>query len=74
MDKELQDFRIEEERRLSDIDHELREVVKKLAVLQDEVSELVAAWKAASIVVGFVKLLGSVAIAATAIYAWFKGH
>ena len=54
-------------------DHErLTEIEAKLDKLAVDVEELVAAWKAANVIVGFIKWAGGVATALTALIALLK--
>jgi hypothetical protein len=56
-----------------ELNHDVVRLTQTVEELKQEISDLLAAWKAATVVVGFVKLLGSVALAVTAITLWFKG-
>lgn len=53
-------------------DERLTEIEAKLDKLTKDVEELVAAWKAANVIVGFIKWAGGIATAATAILALIK--
>jgi len=54
-------------------DHErLTEIEAKLDKLAVDVEELVAAWKAANVIVSFIKWAGGVATALTALIALLK--
>lgn len=53
-------------------DERLTEIEAKLDKLAGDVEELVAAWKAANVIVGFIKWAGGIATAATALIALFK--
>ena len=53
-------------------DERLTEIEKKLDKLTADVEDLVAAWKAANLVVGFIKWVGGLSTAATAIYTLLK--
>lgn len=68
-----QNHEYEQERRLITIEQDLKAMNEKMNTLQNDVSSLVAAWKAANWLVATVKWLGGLAIAVTAIVAVFKG-
>lgn len=68
-----QNHEYEQERRLITIEQDLKAMNEKMNTLQNDVSSLVAAWKAANWLVSTVKWLGGLAIAVTAIVAVFKG-
>jgi len=53
-------------------DERLTEIETKLDRLAKDVEELVAAWKAANVIVGFIKWAGGVATALTAVIALLK--
>ena len=53
-------------------DERLTEIETKLDKLAKDVEELVAAWKAANVIVGFIKWAGGVATALTALFALLK--
>lgn len=53
-------------------DERLTQIENKLDKLATDVEDLVAAWKAANLVVGFIKWAGGLATAVTAIYALLK--
>lgn len=53
-------------------DERLTEIEKKLDKLTSDVEDLVSAWKAATVVVGFIKWVGGAATAITAIYTLMK--
>jgi len=53
-------------------DERLLEIEKKLDKLANDVEDLVAAWKAANLVVGFIKWAGGLATAVIAISALIK--
>jgi hypothetical protein len=69
MDKNLQEHQMREEARLSEIEHTIKALDDKLDILQRDVEDLVAAWKAANWLVGFVKWTGGLAVSITAILA-----
>lgn len=62
-----------DERRLTDIDRDLKEMRAELTRLSDDVSDLVTAWKAANWIVSLVKWIGGIAMAVTAFLALVKG-
>lgn len=72
MDKEI-DIQLQEEKRLLEIEQTIQSLEKKIDSLQQDVSDLVSAWKAASWLVSAVKWLGGLAIAITALTAYVKG-
>ena len=53
-------------------DERLTEIEAKLDKLAEDVEELVAAWKAANVIVGFIKWAGGIATALTALIALLK--
>ena len=53
-------------------DERLTEIEAKLDKLTKDVEELVAAWKAANVIVGFIKWAGGIATALTALLALLK--
>ena len=53
-------------------EHKLQEIEKKLDRLSRDVEELVAAWKAANVIVGFIKWAGGIATGLTALIALLK--
>ncbi len=53
-------------------DERLTEIEAKLDKLAVDVEELVAAWKAANVIVGFIKWAGGIATALTAVIALLK--
>lgn len=67
------EHQIAEEKRLLEIENSIKELEGKIDTLTTDVSELVAAWKAASWLVSLIKWLGGVAIAGTAIATFMKG-
>lgn len=56
----------------SQTDERLIKIEVRLQKLSDDVEELVAAWKAANLVVGFIKWAGGLATALTAVIALLK--
>lgn len=73
MDEETVQHRIMEERRLTGIESEMQDVKDTLAKLQQDVAELVYAWKAAAWLVSVVKWIGGISISLAAIYSMVKG-
>ncbi len=67
------DNRRQDDVKLQEMEVTLKTLEVKLDTLQKDVEDLVAAWKAASWLVGFVKWTGSLAAAFTAIYILLKG-
>ena len=53
-------------------DERLTTIENKLDKLATDVEELVAAWKAANVIVGFIKWAGGIATALTALIALLK--
>lgn len=53
-------------------DERLTEMERKIDKLATDIEELVAAWKAANLVVGFIKWAGGLATACIAIYTLIK--
>lgn len=68
----LTEHRVKEELRLLEIENNLKHLEVKIDNLSNEVSELVSAWKAASLLVSTVKWVGSIAAAITAILILMK--
>ena len=62
-----------EERRLTAIDRDIKEMRTELTKLSTDVSDLVSAWKAASFLLSVVKGLGAIAIAVGSITLILKG-
>lgn len=69
----LTEHRIEEEKRLLEIENSIKGLEDKIETLTNDVSDLVAAWKAASWLVSLVKWVAGLAIAGTAIITFMKG-
>ena len=53
-------------------DERLTEIEAKLDKLAADVEELITAWKAANVIVGFIKWAGGIATALTAVIALLK--
>ena len=68
------EHQIADEKRLLEIENSIKELEGKIDTLTTDVSELVAAWKAAAWLVSIVKWLGGLAIAGTAIITFMKGR
>jgi hypothetical protein len=64
---------INEERRLQEIEHTIKELSDKIDTLTQDVSDLVAAWKAANWVINFVKWAAGVSTAITILYMLATG-
>lgn len=60
----------EQDRRIHD--ERLTNIEDKLDKLANDVEDLVAAWKAANVIVGFIKWAGGIATALTALIALLK--
>ena len=72
MDK-LTEHQVFEERRLTDIDRDIKEMRSEIARLSSDVSDLVSAWKAASFLLSVIKGLGAIAIAIGSVMLLLKG-
>lgn len=72
-DKELQEHQLKEEKRLLEIEQNIKSLEEKIDTLSKDVTDLVSAWKAASWLVSLVKWLGGIAVAVTAIATLLKG-
>ena len=64
---------IKEEKRLLEIEQNIKSLEEKIDTLSKDVSDLVSAWKAASWLVSLVKWVGGIAVAITAIVTLLKG-
>lgn len=69
----LNDYMLEEEKRLLEIENNIKDLEKKIDQLSVDVSDLVSAWKAAGWIVSAVKYLAGAAIAVGAIVTYLKG-
>ena len=69
----LTEHHIEEEKRLLEIENNIKQLEDKIDLLTQDVSDLVAAWKAASWLVSAVKWVAGLAVAGTAIVTYLKG-
>jgi len=72
-DRELQEHQLKEEKRLLEIEQNIKSLEEKIDTLSKDVSDLVSAWKAASWLVSLVKWVGGIAVAITAIVTLLKG-
>jgi len=70
----LTEHQIFEEKRLTDMDRDIKEMRAELTRLSNDVSDLVTAWKAANWIVSLVKWIGGIAIAVTAFMSLIKGY
>lgn len=70
---QLTEHQVFEERRLTDMDRDIKEMRAELIRLSADVSDLVTAWKAANWLVSLVKWIGGIAIAVTAFTTMVKG-
>lgn len=69
----LNEHMLEEEKRLLEIENNIKDLEKKIDQLSIDVSDLVSAWKAAGWIVSAVKYLAAAAIAVGAIVTYLKG-
>lgn len=69
----LTEHQVIEERRLTDIDRDIKEMRAEINRLSTDVSDLVSAWKAASFLLSVVKGLGAVAVAIGSFMLLLKG-
>ena len=72
MDK-LTEHQVFDERRLTDIDRDIKEMRAEITRLSSDVSDLVSAWKAASFLISVVKGLGAIAVAIGSFMLLLKG-
>lgn len=72
-DPQLLEHQIYEERRLLEIEQNIKTLETKIDTLSKDVTELVSAWKAASWLVSAVKWIGGIAVAMVAIITLLKG-
>jgi len=73
-EEQLYQHQLAEEKRLLEIEQNIKSLEDKIDTLQKDVSDLVSAWKAASWLVSLVKWVGGIAVAATAIITLLKGY
>lgn len=71
-DRQSQEYRLEGEKRLTEIEHNVKKLEDKIDTLTKNVEDLVVAWKAANFVVGFIKWAGGLSTALIAIYTLIK--
>ena len=71
-DRQPQEYRLEGEKRLTEIEHNVKKLEDKIDTLTKNVEDLVVAWKAANFVVGFIKWAGGLSTALIAIYTLIK--
>jgi len=71
-DEGLLQHQLKEEIRLLEIEQNIKSLGDKIDTLQKDVSDLVSAWKAANVVVSFIKWVGGAATAITALYTLLK--
>ena len=69
----LTEHQVIEERRLTDIDRDIKEMRAEITRLSSDVSDLVSAWKAASFLLSVVKGLGAIAVAVGSVMLLLKG-
>ena len=72
-DQNLIDHQVYEERRLLEIEQNIKTLETKIDALTENVEGLVSAWKAASWLVSFVKWTSGLAMALAALYTFVKG-
>ena len=72
MDK-LTEHHVFEERRLTDIDRDIKEMRAEISRLSADVSDLVSAWKAASFLLSVIKGLGAITVAIGSVMLLLKG-
>ena len=72
MTDKLIEHQLEEEKRLLEIENKIENLERKIDTLTTDISDLVAAWKAANWLVGLVKWIGGLAVAVTAIATVIK--
>lgn len=71
-DEDMHKHQIYEERRLLEIEQNIKTLENKIDVLTENVEGLVSAWKAASWLVSTVKWISGAAVAMVALYTLFK--
>lgn len=69
----LNEHMLEEEKRLLEIENNIKDLERKIDQLSVDISDLVSAWKAAGWIVSAVKYLAGAAIAVGAIVTYLKG-
>ena len=73
MDSHLLEHQLQDEKRLIEIETNIKSLETKIDGLSTEVSDLVAAWKAASWLVSAVKWVGGAAVGITALITLVRG-
>ena len=73
-EKDLHEHQRYEERRLLEIEQNIKTLEEKIDILTVNVEGLVSAWKAAGWLVSAVKWVSGAAVAAAALYTLIKGH
>ena len=73
IDSQVLEHQLQEEKRLLEIETNIKSLEDKIDNLSTDVAELVSAWKAASWLVSLVKWIGGLALATTAILTMVKG-
>jgi len=73
-DQNLLDHQVYEERRLLEIEQNIKTLEEKIDILTVNVEGLVSAWKAAGWLVSAVKWVSGAAVAAAALYTLLKGN
>jgi hypothetical protein len=71
-DEQLYQHQLAEEKRLLEIEQNIKSLEVKIDTLTNNVSDLVSAWKAANWIVSFIKWAGGVSTAIVAIYTLIK--
>ncbi len=72
-EEQLYQHQLAEEKRLLEIEQNIKSLEEKIDTLSKDVTDLVSAWKAASWLVSLVKWVGGIAVAITAILTLIKG-
>ena len=72
-DAQLTEHRIEEEKRLSEIEGSIQKLSEDIQELKVSVKEMVAAWQAASLVLSFIKGIAGLAVTVGTFVAFIKG-
>ena len=73
-DINLLEHQLYEEKRLLEIENNIKGLEKKIDALTASVSGLVSAWEATSWLVSTVKWISGIAVACVALYTIIKGH
>ena len=69
----LIEHQVFEERRITDLDRNIKEMRAEINKLSTDVADLVSAWKAASFLLSVVKGLGAIAVAVGSFMLLLKG-